>query len=255
MNSIASGSAADKAGVEPGDLLTSMEGVSLGSDGTLADYCSVLQTHGQESTLAVEAYRPSSDSYLRGQFNGDPLKPTTTVSSGISGTSNPSTTQATSVGGFTTVTDNSGTVSVDVPTAWSQLDGTEFVDDKNNRFYGLEVSSDIAQYKNGWGAVGASVLASEEAVTNSSPEELLNWAAQGLPEAGCTSRGRMDYQDALHTGLFEAWENCGPDKAKYIVVAAKADSGRYLALVAVQANSEADVAAADRVVNSFSVGL
>ena len=68
-------------------------------------------------------------------------------------------------------------------------------------------------------------------------------------------RGRMDYQDALHTGLFEAWENCGPDKAKYIVVAAKADSGRYLALVAVQANSEADVAAADRVVNSFSVGL
>lgn len=255
VNSIASGSAADKAGVEPGDLLTSMEGVSLGSDGTLADYCSVLQTHGQESTLAVEAYRSSSDSYLRGQFNGDPLKPTTTVSSGISGTSNPSTTQATSVGGFTTVTDNSGTVSVDVPTAWSQLDGTEFVDDKNNRFYGLEVSSDIAQYKNGWGAVGASVLASEEAVTNSSPEELLNWAAQGLPEAGCTSRGRMDYQDALHTGLFEAWENCGPDKAKYIVVAAKADSGRYLALVAVQANSEADVAAADRVVNSFSVGL
>ena len=57
VNSIASGSAADKAGVEPGDLLTSMEGVSLGSDGTLADYCSVLQTHGQESTLAVEAYR------------------------------------------------------------------------------------------------------------------------------------------------------------------------------------------------------
>ena len=74
VNSIASGSAADKAGVEPGDLLTSMEGVSLGSDGTLADYCSVLQTHGQESTLAVEAYRPSSDSYLRGQFNGDPFK-------------------------------------------------------------------------------------------------------------------------------------------------------------------------------------
>ena len=254
VNSIASGSAADKAGVEPGDLLTSMEGVSLGSDGTLADYCSVLQTHGQESTLAVEAYRPVPirtfvDSSTATRSN--PRRLSAPESAERRTQHNPSD----KCGGFTTVTDNSGTVSVDVPTAWSQLDGTEFVDDKNNRFYGLEVSSDIAQYKNGWGAVGASVLASEEAVTNSSPEELLNWAAQGLPEAGCTSRGRMDYQDALHTGLFEAWENCGPDKAKYIVVAAKADSGRYLALVAVQANSEADVAAADRVVNSFSVGL
>ncbi|MFE3291406.1 trypsin-like peptidase domain-containing protein [Rhodococcus sp. NPDC059234] len=250
VNSVSSGSAADKAGVEPGDLLTSMEGVSLGADGTLADYCSVLETHGQDSTLSVEVYRTAGEKYLRGQFNGEPLTPTTTVSAGIGGAA-----QSADAGGFTTVADDSGAVRVDVPPAWSQVDGSAFVDDKNNRFVGLEVSSDIAQYKNGWGAVGASVLASTEAVGNSSPGELLDWAARGLPESGCASRGRMDYRDAQHTGLFEAWENCGPTKAKYIVVAAKADNGRYLALVAVQANTADDVAAADRVVNSFAVGL
>ncbi|MFZ2176909.1 MAG: S1C family serine protease [Rhodococcus sp. (in: high G+C Gram-positive bacteria)] len=256
VNSVASGSPADKAGVEPGDLLTSMEGVSLGTDGTLADYCSVLETHGQDSTLSVELYRPATDSFLRGQFNGDPVVSTTTVSAGvITQASSGSGTESVGGGGFSTVTDNSGAVSVDVPDAWSEVDGSEFVDDRGNRYYGLEASADLETYKTGWGAVGASVLASEEAVGNSTPEDLLNWASIGLPESGCVSRGRMDYEDALHTGRFEAWENCGPDRAKYIVVAAQADDGRYLALVAVQANTEADVAAADRVVNSFSVSL
>ncbi|MGW0041096.1 S1C family serine protease [Rhodococcus sp. NPDC003348] len=254
VNSVASGSSADKAGVEPGDLLTNMEGVALGADGTLSEYCNVVETHGQDATLSVEVYRPATDTYLRGQFNGDPLEATTTVSSGLVGGAGAPTAQATAAG-FTTVTDDSGVVSVQVPESWSQVDGTQFVDDKGNSYFGVEASSNLDQYKNGWGAVGATVLGSEEAVANSTPEDLLNMAGKDLPAAGCVSRGRMDYSDALHTGRFEAWENCGPEKAKYIFVAAQADSGRYLALVAVQANSEADVAAADRVVNSFTVDL
>ena len=73
VNSVASGSAADKAGVEPGDLITKMEGVSVGTDGTMADYCDVLRTHGQDATLGVELYRPAEDAYYKGQFNGDAI--------------------------------------------------------------------------------------------------------------------------------------------------------------------------------------
>ncbi|WP_072806885.1 S1C family serine protease [Rhodococcoides yunnanense] len=255
VNSVASGSAADKAGVEPGDLLTSMEGVTLGADGTMAEYCSVLRTHGQDATLSVEVYRPATDSYLRGQFNGDAIEETTTVSSRVSGSSNGGSVSQTSTGGFTTVEDNEGVVTVDVPAAWNQVDGTKFVDDRGNSFYGVEASSNLDQYQGGWGAVGTSVMASDTAVGNSSPEDLLNWATATLPQAGCVSTGREDYSDALHTGRFEVWTGCGETAATYIVVAAQADSGRYLTLVAVQANSDADLDAADRVMNSFTVTL
>lgn len=255
VNSVASGSAADKAGIEAGDLLTSMEGVTLGTDGTMADYCSVLRTHGQDATLSVEVYRPSTDSYLRGQINGDAIEETTTVSSRVSTPQSGSSVSQTSTGGFTTVEDNDGVVSVDVPAAWNQVDGNKFVDDRNNYFYGVEASSNLEQYQGGWGAVGTSVMASDTAVSNSSPEDLLNWATKSLPESGCVSTGREDYSDALHTGRFEVWTGCGETAATYILVAAKADSGRYLTLVAVQANSEADLDAADRVMNSFTVAL
>ncbi|KZF11885.1 MAG: trypsin-like peptidase domain-containing protein [Rhodococcus sp. (in: high G+C Gram-positive bacteria)] len=255
VNSVASGSAADKAGVEPGDLLTSMEGVTLGTDGTLADYCSVLRTHGQDATLSVEVYRPATDSYLRGQFNGEAIEETTTVSSAVTPSTGGSSASQTSAGGFTTVEDNDGVVTVDVPAAWNQVDGNKFVDDRGNYFYGVEASSNLAQYQGGWGAVGTSVMASDTAVSNSSPEDLLNWATASLPQSGCVSTGREDYSDAVHTGRFEVWTGCGETAATYILVAAQADSGRYLTLVAVQANSDADLDAADRVMNSFTVSL
>lgn len=256
VNSVASGSAADETGIRPGDILTSMEGVTLGTDGTLKEYCDVLQTHGNDSALAVEVYRPDEGTYLRGRVNGTPLEATTTISSSVAGVAG-STTAQTSVDttGFTTVTDDSGVVSVDVPAEWNQVDGTQFEDDRGNRYYGVEASSDLATYQGGWGAVGASVLASDTAVRTSSPEDLLTWAGKSLPESGCTSKGRQPYSDALHTGTFEVWENCGPEKAKYMLVGAAADSGEYLVLVAVQANSADDVAAADRVVNSFAVDM
>ena len=61
--SVAAGSAADKAGVEPGDLLTRMQGVTLGTEGTMSEYCDVLRTHGQDATLDVELFRPADGLY------------------------------------------------------------------------------------------------------------------------------------------------------------------------------------------------
>jgi len=97
VQSVEAGGPADVAGVEPGDLIYKLGGVSVGLDGTLADYCKVLDTQGVDATIDVDVYRPTQDAILSGQVNGKELQVTQTgVLGGDGGTANS--------GGFTTIT-------------------------------------------------------------------------------------------------------------------------------------------------------
>ena len=74
VSGVASGSPADDAGIEGGDIITSMEGVTLGADGTLADYCDVIRSHDGDAALSVEVLRFATGEVLRGQLNAEPLE-------------------------------------------------------------------------------------------------------------------------------------------------------------------------------------
>jgi hypothetical protein len=71
---VASGSSAEKAGISGGDILTTLEGFPIGSDGTMSDYCDIIRTHTSQDTLGVEVLRYASNEYLEGQINGTPLE-------------------------------------------------------------------------------------------------------------------------------------------------------------------------------------
>ena len=49
---VESGSPAADVGLEGGDVITKLEGLSLATDGTMADYCDVLRTRGDDAELA-----------------------------------------------------------------------------------------------------------------------------------------------------------------------------------------------------------
>lgn len=53
-SSVQSGSPADQAGVKGGDLILSLENLSLATDGTMADYCDIIRSHSPQDTVAVE---------------------------------------------------------------------------------------------------------------------------------------------------------------------------------------------------------
>lgn len=80
--SIAPGSPADVTGLEPGDIVTSLAGVSPADAGTLRNYCDVLRTQGTEATINIEVIRSSTNQVFGGQLNGMPFPAmaTTTVS-------------------------------------------------------------------------------------------------------------------------------------------------------------------------------
>jgi S1-C subfamily serine protease len=70
ISSVKSGSPADKAGLQGGDLLTTLENLILSTDGTMADYCDIIRSHSPSDTLNVEALRLATGEILQGQING-----------------------------------------------------------------------------------------------------------------------------------------------------------------------------------------
>jgi hypothetical protein len=73
VSSVASGSPADRAGLEGGDVIVDMEGVQIATDGTMADYCDILRSHNAEDALSIQVLRFDTQEALEGQINGEPL--------------------------------------------------------------------------------------------------------------------------------------------------------------------------------------
>ena len=100
VSSVASGSEADKAGLKPGDIITQIEGLVIGTDGTMSDYCSVIRTHDASATLSLTVLRWSTGEVLEGQLNGRELEVTGTFNGGSS--SSDTSSSSGSSGGSTT---------------------------------------------------------------------------------------------------------------------------------------------------------
>lgn len=248
VSSVESGSAADKAGIEPGDLLTKMQGVTLARDGTLADYCDVLRTHGQDATLDVDVYRPAESIYYRGQFNGDGLE-AVQVLGDSTGTGNSGSSSAVVEGDFVTITDDSNNIQVEVPAAWNQIDGAGYTND-DGTWASVIASPDMAGFEDGWNTPGVWVAASPDASSKVTPDVLLQRADEFLAQ-NCTPEETASFEDGAHTGTYAVYQQCGGVGAAYLFLAATANDGSYTITVAVQANTEADLAAIDRVIGSF----
>jgi S1-C subfamily serine protease len=82
VSSVQSGSPADKAGVQPGDIITMMENLVLATDGTMSQYCDILRSHNPTDTLNITVLRYASGEILDGQLNGRQLAVTGTFGSG-----------------------------------------------------------------------------------------------------------------------------------------------------------------------------
>jgi len=73
VSSVQSGSPADEAGVQAGDIITMMENLVLATDGTMEQYCDIIRTHSLEDVLALQVLRWTSGEVLEGQLNGREL--------------------------------------------------------------------------------------------------------------------------------------------------------------------------------------
>lgn len=242
VSGVTSGSPADLAGLEPGDIVTRLEGVTVGADGTMGDYCDVMRTHSADDVLAVEVVRYATEEVLTGQFNGEFLFPAFSFADALDDQS----ADGASYTDYVIVSDESGTLSVSVPAEWVDIDGAP-VDIAGVSSPSIVASSDVAAFNAQWDVPGVQFVAST-ALAGLAADELLDLANQGA----CTSIGREDYDDGAFRGRFEAFSDCGGTGASSIVVAAESADGTIGVLVVVQVVTDADLVALDEVLRSFN---
>ncbi|MCX6070068.1 MAG: S1C family serine protease [Chloroflexi bacterium] len=254
VSAVTSGSPADKAGIEAGDIITKMENLVVATDGTMADYCDIIRGHDATDTLAIEVLRFSTGEMLAGQLNGDPLATSFSFSSELGGNGGAVPAEGETYGEYVAVTDDYQAIQVEVPAAWSDVDGAPWTWDNGADFASIYAAPDLQQFQENWGTPGVrfNVTADKEKVGGHI--QVLDWTRSYDFLVDCELDSRYDYDDGYYRGAFDYYEKCN-GTTDYMILAAvpKQNSGDILILLEVQIVSDADLDAAEHILSTFDI--
>ncbi len=253
--SVKSGSPADKAGVKAGDIIVQMEGLVLGTDGTKADYCQILRSHKATDTLSINVLRWQSQEILEGQLNGRTLAVTGTYGGSTGG----GTTQETPTSGTETVYDDSGVISMEVPSDWEYNGGpwesTWTIGNSSFDFTAqtLTASPDVNAYDNGWDMRGIFVATSVDWGSIGGYANLLDGVRSFYTD--CTAATAENYKDANFEGQALVYTRCGPNHTNALVLALRPirNPTAYLVLVELKYASDAELNELDAIFSTTVV--
>jgi serine protease Do len=256
VSSVKSGSPADRAGVQGGDIITMIEGLLLATDGTMADYCDILRSHAPEDTLSIEVLRFASEEVLVGQLNGRELELSFSFAQEVEEQAAGELGEDFGGGGsyteFVEIWDDTETIVVEVPVEWSaEVDGRPYLDE-NDEFLAADIqaSSNLDDFLNTYATPGVEFAASSVWATLFDPATLLDDLQRSYD---CVYDGRYEYDDGVYSGLYDLYVECADIGSVIIELAAMPADGSLLLFVQVQAVTDADLDALDRVLDSFFV--
>jgi serine protease Do len=267
VSSIKSGSPADKTGVKAGDIIMTLENLSLATDGTMKDYCDILRTHNPTDTLSMEVLRWDTQEVLEGQLNGRNLAVSYafgSTSTAEPGTAEPSSTETSgsypancesgTASGYMTCWDDTNNISVDVPEYWSDVNGTSWNFNGTDIGVAISAAPSLSDYENYYDAEGMFFGASETFAQIGGYVQFLDYYAENYKN-DCTLVGRYDYNDGVYRGKYDQYTNCGgqTDYDTYLLSAVDiVDPTSKIILVEVTVNS-ADTNIVEQIWNTFYV--
>jgi serine protease Do len=193
---VAPGSPASDTGILPGDVVTTLDGLPIASDGTYSDYCDVLRTSG-ERPITVEVLRDDTSEALRGELNGDkPLEIAfsfaTELGEEVADDPGP-TEESPTITGYQTLTDETGVLTVDVPIEWTDINTAPLTLDDGTQAPMIEASTSIADFEATFDVPGLFFIAV-------GPQASLDETLASFAQSSCTDAGIQDYSDAAYTG-------------------------------------------------------
>jgi serine protease Do len=248
---VKSGSPADTTGIRGGDIITSLEGLILSTDGTMADYCDILRSRNANDTMAIEVLRFETQEYMEGQLNGRELEQSFSFAQEVGEEVVEEEAQTTETyTDYVQIQDDSGSLIMEVPVEWGEVDGSNWVDENGGVLGGaLTASTDLEGWRSSYDIPGVQMLASTQ-MANSDMGALLDSFSFS---DSCTYDSRTDYSDPVFTGQYDLYVNCTGVGSTLIVLAAEPADRSYAVVIIAQLITSADFDALDRVLNTFNV--
>ena len=255
--SVGSGSAADKAGIAGGDIVTHLSDLAVGDDGTMADYCDILRTHEAGDTMNLQVLRYATSEVLQGQINGDKLTQVLTFGEAedvVDATGGDTGTAGSGYSGYVSVQDDYGAIQISVPNEWSDINGSYWVDGDVTIGAAISAAADIDAFLNSYNESGVFFGASDDLATLGGYVQLLDVIRRDF-EVDCKLDNRYDYEDEVYRGKYDLFTNCKDTGNAFLVLTAvpKSNPQAFLILVEIAITQDADFDALEQILKSFDV--
>jgi serine protease Do len=253
--SVKSGSPADNAGVLPGDILTTMEGLSLGQNGTLTEFCDIIRSHQPDDVLSIEVLRYDSQEFLAGQLNGRELAVSYSFANQLS-TDVQSNTGSTSGGysGYVEVQDDTGAIKVEVPVEWTEVSGGQ-LDFSGITWAAVQAAPSLDGFNN-YTDPGVVFAVSKDIAQVGGYIQMLDGLRDAFRgECEYSTTDRTEYEDSAYEGQYDVFTNCSGTDNVFIVLSArpKQNQTAFLLFVLVNVLNDADLNALDQILATFDV--
>lgn len=250
--SVASGSPADVAGVKAGDIVKSIEGVDVGVDGTLSDYCDIVASHDESDVMTIEVLRDGK--LLEGQLNGRPLETTFTLNDEEETPPAPNNTTNTSdeqEPTYTTIGDKAHVFTVDVPEEWRDVEERDWMQDDTAVGKTLIAASDVQEWFDHYDVPGVRISYSDSLQDSYTVDEMLDSLSIG---DDCTFVERADLPNGgFYTGAVDRYKECAGGDTNAIVAVLLPETKDYIVRIDAYAVTPSDIKALDHVLDTFYV--
>jgi serine protease Do len=241
VRSVQSGSPADDARIQAGDIIYQLEGEVLATDGTMKDYCDILRSRDASAPMSVTVIRWNDLSLMEGQLNGRELE-TTGYFTDTGSTGSTDTGGTTTDSGYYQVTDDTSTITMEVPTDWQEVDGSNWTYDDAAIGVAITAAPSIQDWNNSYTVPGAFFGASNEFAKYGGYIQFLDFytGPDGFNYRGnCqySTGQRYDYNDGVYRGKFDYFYNCGGQGGydAYVLSAVSIENqGAYIIIIAAQ---------------------
>jgi hypothetical protein len=160
--------------------------------------------------------------------------------------------------GFTTVTDDYGVLSVQVPAAWTDVDGQPFTDDGGQEWASIVASPDNQQYFSSYEVSGMDFAGSPvpDGLTPEQLEGFLDTVANYFISDCDALDAPSAYDDGFYVGYQAGFENCGGiDTEGFAIVAVDNASTHLVFLRAQVAGADDPAAVYDVLARSFQASI
>lgn len=142
--------------------------------------------------------------------------------------------------------DDSGRLSLDVPTDWDERDTSTGMLDGGAGAPHVAASPDLRRFLDGYDAAGLTVVVLPGA------DDLADALDSYRFDDDCTPSGEEPYVGAEMTGEYRVWGDCGGTGTDIVTVVA--DAGSETVLLLAQVREHADLAALDTALDTLAVG-